>query len=66
MEKKLLKNPSTRLSERYESDWEVYKLQHCVRAAYTFTQKEIEYARRTQLTWTHLHSLMGIEDKLKH
>ena len=45
--------------------WGFYKLQHCVRAAYTFTQDEIVYAVRTQLTWTHLRSLMSIDDQLK-
>src|SRR5690554_1403525 len=63
--KEILKNLSIRLTERYGSGWGIYKLQHCVRAAYTFTQDEIEYALRTQLTWTHLRSLMAIEDKLK-
>lgn len=63
--KEILKNISIRLTERYGSGWGVYKLQHCVRSAYAFTQEEIEYALRTQLTWTHLRSLMSIEDKLK-
>lgn len=63
--KEILKNLSIRLTERYGSGWGIYKLQHCVRSAYTFTQDEIEYALRTQLTWTHLRSLMAIEDKLK-
>jgi len=44
---------------------EIYKLQHCVRSAYTFSEEEIVYAVRTQLTWTHLRSLMAIEDELK-
>jgi len=43
----------------------IYKLQHCVRAAYTFAEDEIMYAVRTQLTWTHIRSLMSIDDKLK-
>src|SRR5690606_19317445 len=37
----------------------------CVRAAYTFTEDEIVYAVRTQLTWTHLRSLMSIDDEIK-
>lgn len=39
-------------------------LQHCVRAAYTFTRDEIVYATRTQLTWSHLRSLMSVKDPL--
>lgn len=60
--KQILMNLSVRLIEKYGSGWSLYKLQHCVRAAYTFSEEEIMYATRTQLTWTHLRSLMSIED----
>jgi hypothetical protein len=53
------------LTERYGKGWSIFKLQHCVRAAYTFTEDEIVYAVRTQLTWTHLRTLMSIDDTLK-
>lgn len=63
--KQILKNLSKRLTEQYGSGWSIYKLQHCVRAAYTFTEDEIVYATRTQLSWTHLRSLMGVKDSLE-
>lgn len=63
--KKVLKNLSARLIDRYGSGWSVFKLQHCVRAAYTFSEEEIVYATRTQLSWTHLRTLMGIKDPLE-
>lgn len=63
--KQVLKNLSCKLTERYGSGWGLYKLQHCVRAAYAFSEEEIMYAVRTQLTWTHLRSLMSIEDELE-
>lgn len=63
--KKLLLNLSKRLTEQYGAGWSIYKLQHCVRAAYTFTEDEIVYATRTQLSWTHLRSLMGVKDALE-
>ena len=63
--KQILKNLSRRLTEQYGSGWRIYKLQHCVRAAYTFTEDEIVYATRTQLSWTHLRSLMGVKDSLE-
>jgi predicted nuclease of restriction endonuclease-like (RecB) superfamily len=63
--KKLLLNLSKRLTEQYGAGWSIYKLQHCVRAAYTFTEDEIVYATRTQLSWTHLRSLMGVKDSLE-
>jgi len=43
----------------------VYLCPDCIRAAYIFSEDQIGYALRTQLTWTHLLSLMSIEDELK-
>ena len=63
--KQIVNKLSTKLTLQFGKGWSVYKLQHCVRAAYTFTEDEIVYAVRTQLTWTHLRSLMSVEDKLK-
>jgi predicted nuclease of restriction endonuclease-like (RecB) superfamily len=63
--KEIIKNLAIQLTERYGKGWSIYKLQHCVRSAYTFSEEEIVYAVRTQLTWTHLRSLMGLEDELK-
>jgi predicted nuclease of restriction endonuclease-like (RecB) superfamily len=63
--KEIVKSLSAKLTERYGKGWSFYKLQHCVRSAYTFSEDEIVYAVRTQLTWTHLRSLMSIDDELK-
>jgi len=63
--KQVIQNLSVKLTGRFGKGWSIYKLQHCVRAAYTFSKEEILYAVRTQLTWTHLRSLMSIEDELK-
>lgn len=62
--KQVLRNLSERLTERYGKGWSYSTLQHCVRAAYTFTEEEIMYAVRTQFSWTHLRSLMSIPDEL--
>ena len=63
--KEIVKNLSIKLTERYGTGWGHEKLKHCVRSAYLFSEDEIRYAVRTQLTWTHLRSLMAIEDELK-
>jgi len=63
--KQILKNLAALLTQRYGKGWSDRKLLHCIRAAYTFTENEIVYAVRTQLTWTHLRSLMFIDDTLK-
>ncbi|MDR0982492.1 MAG: PDDEXK nuclease domain-containing protein [Culturomica sp.] len=63
--KQIIKNLAVALVEKYGKGWGFYKLQHCVRSAYTFSEDEILYAVSTQLTWTHLRSLMSIDDELK-
>jgi predicted nuclease of restriction endonuclease-like (RecB) superfamily len=63
--KQVVKNLAKQLTGKYGKGWSFYKLQHCVRAAYTFSEDEIAYALRTQLSWTHLRSLMSIDDGLK-
>ena len=62
--KQIVKNLAKKLTEKYGSGWSDRKLLHCIRAAYTFSEDEIVYAVRTQLTWTHLRSIMFIEDEL--
>lgn len=62
--KQILKRLSEQLIDRNGSGWGFQKLQHCVRAAYTFSEDEIMYATRTQLSWTHLRSLMAVDDSL--
>ncbi len=63
--KQIIKNLSEQLIQRYGKGWSDRKLLHCIRAAYTFSEDQIVYALRSQLTWTHLRSLMFIADQLK-
>lgn len=63
--KQILKNLSVKLTERYGKGWGTEKLKHCVRSAYLFSEDDIMYAARTQLTWTHLRSLMSLKDSLE-
>jgi len=63
--KEIVKHLAEKLTIRFGKGWSDRKLLHCIRAAYTFTENEIVYAVRTQLSWTHLRSLMFIEDELK-
>lgn len=62
--KQILQNLAHLLSDKYGKGWGVSTLQHCVRAAYTFTEDEILYAVRTQFSWTHLRALFSISDPL--
>ncbi|MDR0307829.1 MAG: PDDEXK nuclease domain-containing protein [Chitinispirillales bacterium] len=63
--KQVVKNLAKKLTGKYGGGWSDRKLLHCIRAAYTFSEDQIVYAARTQLTWTHLRSIMFIEDELK-
>lgn len=63
--KQVIKKLATRLTVKYGSGWGYGKLKHCVRSAYLFSEDEIGYAVRSQLTWTHLRSLMGVKDPEK-
>ena len=52
------------MTKRYGKGWGVSTLQHCVRAAYTFTEEEIISAVRSQFSWTSLRMMMSISDPL--
>ncbi|MDQ6761658.1 MAG: PDDEXK nuclease domain-containing protein [Bacteroidota bacterium] len=56
---------SDRLTEKYGKGWGVKHLRHCLRTAETFTNDQIVYAVRRQLTWTHIRTLAYIDDQLK-
>jgi predicted nuclease of restriction endonuclease-like (RecB) superfamily len=63
--KQIVISLAVQLTQRFGKGWSDRKLLHCIRAACTFSEDEIVYAVRTQLTWTHLRSLMFIDDQLK-
>lgn len=63
--KQIINRLSEQLTERYGAGWSASKLKHCVRSAYLFTEDEIGYAARSQLSWTHLRSLMSLNDALE-
>ncbi|MEO6637229.1 MAG: PDDEXK nuclease domain-containing protein [Ginsengibacter sp.] len=56
---------SHQLSGKYGKGWGVKHLRHCLRTAETFTNDQIIYAVRRQLTWTHVRTLSYIDDPLK-
>ena len=63
--KQIVKKLANKLTAEFGKGWSYEKLKHCVRSAYLFRDEDIRYAVRTHLTWTHLRSLMSIEDQLK-
>jgi len=56
---------SDQLREQYGSGWGEKQLRHCLRAAETFSEKQILYAVRRQLSWTHLRTIAYLNDELR-
>ena len=52
------------LTAAYGRGWSEKQLRHCVRAAEVFPDEEILSALRRELSWTHLKTLMYIDDPL--
>jgi hypothetical protein len=63
--KQVVEMLSAKLTEEYGSGWSRKQLLHCLRFAAVFPDTEIVYALRRQLTWTHIRSLIYMDDHLK-
>ncbi len=53
------------LTEEYGKGWSKRHLHYCLRFAEVFPDPRIVNALRTQLSWTHIRTLLAIEDELK-
>jgi predicted nuclease of restriction endonuclease-like (RecB) superfamily len=53
------------LTASYGRGWSEQQLRHCVRAAEVFPNEDILSALRRELSWTHLKTLIYIDDPLK-
>jgi len=56
---------SQKLTQAYGKGWSKQQLRHCLFFAETFPNAEIISALRRQLTWTHIKTLMYVDDPLK-
>ncbi len=63
--KQVVETLSVKLTEEYGSGWSRKQLLHCLRFATVFSDTEIVYALRRQLTWTHIRSIIYMDDPLK-
>jgi predicted nuclease of restriction endonuclease-like (RecB) superfamily len=54
-----------RLTIKFGSGWSDKHLRHCLRCAESFTEAQIVSAVQRQLTWTHLKTLIYVNDQLK-
>ena len=60
-----VKQLSANLTGQYGKGWSEKHLRHCLRFAETFSDIQIVSALQRQLTWTHIKSILYIEDHLK-
>lgn len=62
---RIVKSLSERLTNQYGRGWSKRHLHNCLRFTEAFPHEQIVHALRTQLSWTHIRSLIPIEDELK-
>jgi predicted nuclease of restriction endonuclease-like (RecB) superfamily len=63
--KQIIATLAQQLTQTYGRGWSQKQLRHCLHFAETFPDKPIVSALRRQLSWTHLKTLIYIEDPLK-
>ena len=63
--KQIIKHVSEFLVANFGKGWGEKHIRHCLRIAETFQDKEIFYALSRELSWTHLRTIMYLDDELK-
>ena len=63
--KEVVARLAERLGRVYGRGWSEQQLWHCLRLAETFPDEAILYAVRRELSWTHIRTLMYLDDPLK-
>jgi predicted nuclease of restriction endonuclease-like (RecB) superfamily len=63
--KQIIATLSQQLTQEYGTGWGEKQLLHCIRFAEIFQDEQIIYALRRQLTWTHIRTILYLDDELK-
>jgi len=63
--KEIVNSVSTQLVKEFGNSFSKRNLFHMIKFYKVFNDEKIVYALSTQLTWTHIRSLISIEDELK-
>ncbi|RZB35178.1 MAG: hypothetical protein SRB1_00946 [Desulfobacteraceae bacterium Eth-SRB1] len=63
--KQIVATLARQLTEEYGKGWGEKHLRQCMQFANVFPDEQIVYALRRELSWTHLRSLIYMEDPLK-
>ena len=61
----IVQSLSAQLTLEYGKGWSEKQLRHCLQLATVFPEEQIVSALRRQLSWTHIKSLIYMEDTLK-
>jgi predicted nuclease of restriction endonuclease-like (RecB) superfamily len=61
----VIKNLSVILTQEFGKGWGQNQLRHFLRAAETFQDQNIFYALSRELSWTHIRTLMYLDNELK-
>jgi predicted nuclease of restriction endonuclease-like (RecB) superfamily len=61
----VIRSLARRLTEEYGRGWSDKQLRHCMRLAEVFADEAIVSAVRRELSWTHLKTLIYIDDPIK-
>jgi len=63
--KKIIATLSSQLTAEFGRGWSEKHLRHCLRIAETIDDKNILYALSRELSWTHIRTIMYIDDPIK-
>ena len=63
--KQILSNLSKELTVAFGKGWDEQQLRHCIRCAEVFVDGEILYTLCIELSWSHIRTLMFIDEPLK-
>lgn len=63
--KQIVQSLTAQLVAEYGKGWGEKQLRQCMQFASVFADEQIVYALRRQLSWTHLRSIIYMEDPLK-
>jgi predicted nuclease of restriction endonuclease-like (RecB) superfamily len=63
--KEIVQTLAAQLELEFGKGWSEKQLRHCLRIAETIPEKEILYALSRELSWTHIRSIIYIENALK-
>lgn len=63
--KRIIKSLVDNLTLKYGNSWSEKQIRHCLRCAETFSKNLILSAVRRQLSWTHIKTIMYIDNEVK-